>query len=229
MGHILAQCSAYLPADTPILLAVLAAGLLGSASHCSVMCSPAVMTQMLDLNAKRQPQWLMLFYHAGRITIYMALGVFSLLAARFVFGRSLGVFASAMILLAGVAFVASALMPRKTHHCCDGKTRSLLGRISRLSSLRAQYFLRGTLMGFMPCGLLVSVLLLAGASQSPLMAAAMMLIFGISTVPVLQLAGLGVLSIGKKYPVLGASVGRTGMAMNGLLLCGVGLNLVNIH
>jgi len=223
------QCSVIMPANTPLLLAVFVAGLVGSASHCSVMCSPAVMSQMLDLQSQKQSQLPMLFYHLGRIATYALLGVLSYLLADMVFGTALPRMSNALLLVAGATFLASAMLPRKTHRCCSDNIKGLYAVLERLRSVYAIYTVRGVLMGFMPCGLLISVLLLASTSDHVLTAAVIMILFGAATVPVLQLAGYGSLSLGRKFPHFSAKLGRASMAMNGLFLCAIGLNLVKLH
>lgn len=51
-------------------------------------------------------------------------------------------------------------------------------------------FLRGVMLGFLPCGLVYGALLAATAVASPALGAAMMLAFGAGTVPLLAVIGL---------------------------------------
>lgn len=229
MEQLLAQCSAFLPANMPLLLSAALAGLVGSISHCSLMCSPLVMAQMLSLHEQQKPQRLMAWYHAGRISTYMLLGVLAFAAASVVFGGKLASIASVMMVAAGSIFIFSAVQPRKTHRCCDSKTHAMSQRIAQLANAPLQLYLRGALMGFMPCGLLVSMWLLAGASGGALYAALLMLAFGLGTLPVLQAAGFGALSLGRRYPSLGAKLGRASMAINGAALCAIGFNIVKLY
>lgn len=130
--------------------------------------------------------------------------------------------------MAGVMFVISALRPRQTHACCSHSLQGLLRWISGLHQPRLIYTLRGMLMGFMPCGLLIAALLLAATLPNALHAALGMALFGLATVPVLQLAGLGALRLSKNYPQATRIAGRSAMTINGLLLCALGMQLVRI-
>lgn len=213
-----------------MVISVMLAGIIGSASHCSVMCSPLVAAQMLELNDRKKPQSFILFYHAGRVLTYMILGALVLLAGRFVFGQQLAQLANLMMVAAGAVFIVSAILPKKTHRCCDSTKKSAMAKVVSLwPSLRGQYVLRGMLMGFMPCGLLVSALLMVGATNSVAAAMLMMFVFGLSTIPALQLAGFGVLSLGRRYPVWGVKLGRGIMVINGTVLCVLGLNVAGLH
>ena len=202
-------------------------GLFGSVGHCSVMCSPLVAAQMLRLDARGASTSYLWFYHAGRISIYMLLGVVAAVAGRLLFGGALAELSRTMVLAAGVVFLVSAFFPARTHRCCDSKRGGLMRRIERARWQPLQHYLRGVLMGFMPCGMLLSVLLLVSTLHQPAGAALVMLAFGLSTTPMLQLAGRLLLAAGRRHPQAGENIGRMAMGVNGMFLCGIGLNLVH--
>ena len=229
MNQFLAQCGLDIAADSPLLLSVVIAGLVGSISHCSTMCSPLVAAQMLDLKQNRQPLWRMGFYHAGRIGTYMLLGMMAVFAGQWLFSGALNDVSHLMLALAGSIFVASAIFPRKTHHCCSKRMSRVMQALNRLPWANLQYYLRGALMGFMPCGMLLSVLMLVSTLDSAPSALLVMFAFGLSTVPILQLAGMGALALNRRYPRFGAGLGRTVMAANGIFLYSLGLNLVRVN
>lgn len=229
MENILAQCGVLLGSgEAPLLLSVFAAGLLGSMSHCSVMCSPLVASQMLAIGDKGHSQWHMLYFHAGRLLTYALLGAAAAIATQMVFSGMLEKISHAILFLAGGTFMVSAILPRKTHHCCS----KVGGGISRaIESLRIQQlvlFLKGMMMGFMPCGMVVAVLLVVAATGNLLLSVIMMTVFGVATIPMLQVAGFAALSLSRRYPFAMHSIGRGVMALNGFFLCGVGLNVVSI-
>lgn len=229
VSELLVSCGQLLPADGSMWLAVLFAGLLGSLAHCSVMCSPAVMAQMLSVQQSGRKPAMMWFYHAGRISTYVFLGVVSALASALLFAGALDLVARMMLLLAGLTFVLSALIPRKTHSCCYASMGRLGRRTSALPFASLQLYARGFLMGFMPCGLVLSMLLMVAATAQPSQAGAMMLLFGVATLPVLQAAAFGALSLGKRFPLFGAKLMRAGMAINGVMCCAIGLNWVHFQ
>lgn len=228
MHEFLIQCGSTIASNYPLLVSMAIGGLLGSAGHCSIMCSPLVVAQMLSLHESRKPQWLLGFYHAGRISSYVVLGMLAATIGAWVFNQGLGSLSQVMLLIAGGLFFVSAIFPKKTHHCCPSRFSALRRVIDQLPSMKLQHYLRGVLMGFMPCGMLWSALLLASTHGAP-KAAMLMLVFGLSTVPMLQLVGTAALSLGRRFPQAGAGVGRAVMAMNGMVLCGIGLNLVHVN
>ncbi len=229
MEWFLADCSALLKGNMPVLLSLFLAGLLGSISHCSVMCSPLVATQMLDIQHRKQSQWLMLLYHLGRISTYAALGMLAATAGHWLFAGEMAPFSRLLILLAGAVFIVSAIRPHQTHQCCSKQTSNLLIHIDKLSSPALAYYMRGMLMGFMPCGMIVAALLLVATMDTQFGAALGMALFGLATIPVMQLTGYGSLFLKKHYPNFTTKAGRSVMACNGFLLCGIGLNLVSVN
>lgn len=229
MEMFLAQCATLLTTDYPLFFSVILAGLVGSISHCSVMCSPLVAAQMLRLKEERQPQSTLLYYHAGRLSSYVGLGVVAVSFSQLVFAGAIQPYTWFLLLAAGVTFVISALLPRKTHSCCSEKTQKLQLRINRLSTLRLAYYLRGMLMGFMPCGMVYAVLLTVATLNTVYEAGVIMFIFGLATLPALQFIGGGALRLSRYYPNFSTSLGRGVMVLNGLFLCGLSFNLLTLH
>ena len=175
---------------------------------------------MLALREERKPQNTMIYYHMGRIGTYIALGVAATLASRFVFSGTLERYTHVLLLLAGALFITSALMPRKTHKCTQNASTTRRDTFS--------YFSRGAAMGLMPCGMIYAVLLSIATLNSAPQAVIIMLAFGLSTTPMLQLAGFGALKFNRTFPTLTARASRSVMALNGLFLCGLGSGLVSI-
>lgn len=229
LEHFFAACSSGFIAEYPLVISVMLGGLLGSASHCSLMCAPLVAAHMLELQAARRPMWLLGLYHAGRIGSYMLLGATAAAAGQWLFGGRFVGFSHFMMLAAGLVFVASAALPQRTHASChSAPLRRVAQRLGGMRYRAPAYFLRGVAMGFMPCGLLLSALLMAGALASAGKAALLMGLFGLSTLPMLYAAAHAALRLGSRYPRFGAGLGRVAMAGNGIFLCGMGLNLVHI-
>ncbi len=227
-GMIFADCSSYLNAQTPALVSLALAGLLGSITHCSVMCSALTASQLIEMKINHQATRLIAAYHAGRIVTYSLLGVAAMLAAQWLFSAASQSWMRGILFLAGIMFVISALHPRQTHACCSHSLQGLLRRAATLRQPHAIYVLRGLLMGFMPCGLLVAALLLAATLPTPWHAALGMTLFGLATTPMLQLAGLGALRLSNHYPHTARIAGRGAMTLNGLLLCALGMQWIRI-
>lgn len=224
----MAQCSAMLSADYPLVVSVLLAGLVGSVTHCSVMCSPLVASQMLLLSEGRGRGSLIGWYHAGRVLTYIVLGVIAVFASQWMFSGAIESYAHFLLLLAGVIFVVSAVLPQKTHSCCSEKMQGVQRWLNNLSWQRFGYLLRGMLMGLMPCGMVYAVLLVIATLSSAYQAAAIMFVFGITTLPMLHISGLMVLRLGRRYPHLSSPVSRGVMALNGLFLCVLGTGVVSV-
>ena len=209
-------------------MTALLAGLVGSLSHCSVMCAPIVAAQMVALRTNKHPQYAMGYYHAGRISTYVGMGVAALYLSTWVFSGALQHYANILLIIAGMGFVVSAAKPSRTHHC----TPSLPWVQRMLAPIRSAnvvHFLRGVLMGFMPCGMTLAMLILVATAPNAAVAASAMLLFGVATTPILHFVGLGSLQLSKRHPEFSSRAGRSVMALNGLFLCGLGLNLVRVY
>ena len=177
---------------------VLAAGLLGS-SHCIGMCGPFALTigtaaPGLSSNLVRQ-----LLYSAGRLFTYSVLG-----AAVGFGGMRLAAAVPAVVnlpailsILAGLLLIwqgldAAGVLRRGrvqggSQPCLAGTffAKLLTGRN------RVDVFLAGLFTGLLPCGLVYSMLTLAGSTGSIPLAMATMALFGLGTVPVMVATGAG--------------------------------------
>lgn len=177
-------------------LALFLVGLLGG-THCVGMCGGIVGALTLG----GAPRWrIHLAYNAGRIASYAlagavagALGAASLAAGK-AEGVRLGLYALAnvMLVLLGVYLlgVVQALLPieRLGHHLW--RRLQPLGRRFLPAQSVAQAFPLGLLWGWLPCGLVYSALASALTAGSATRGAAMMLAFGLGTLPNLLLAGM---------------------------------------
>jgi len=195
------------------LLSVFLLGLLGGL-HCAGMCGgivsvmgararrrPAGPTIAIPVVAERSAPTLsrLLGYNAGRILSYTALGAIA------------GALGSAALLARNVlpvqqaAFVATNLLLIAIGLYLTGVSRSLtvleaagqgLWRLLRplatrlLSADRVSgSFAAGLVWGLVPCGMVYGVLVAALTSGSPLRGAALMLAFGLGTLPNLMALG----------------------------------------
>jgi len=185
------------------LLAVFLIGLLGGV-HCAGMCGGIVSALTLQIPGKGDttgPAWTIhLAYNLGRIGSYAIAG--ALMGAL----GSLGLLLNKALPVQMVLYVAANLMMVALGLYLTGLTQTLafteragqwLWRRVQPATKRflpvrgvAQAFPLGMLWGWLPCGLVYSVLTMAILSGSATRGAAIMLAFGLGTLPNLMLAGL---------------------------------------
>ena len=201
-----AHCRVAVENNEGLLLALSAAGLLGSWSHCVGMCGSFVLTQVSarleDLSATRMSErhrWvgaLVIPYHLGRMTTYVSLGT---IGATITAGaQSVPGFrwvAAGLLLLAALSFLLAASgrrPPSRPNLAIGGRwsasIRALLAY--RSASPGWQSYRLGVALGFIPCGLLYGALAAAAATGNPLAGGLGMAAFGIGTVPGLVMVGL---------------------------------------
>jgi len=184
------------------LLLIAASGALGSA-HCVGMCGGfAAMVGMPARSAwaalSRQ-----LAYSGGRIATYSMLGVMAgyagiRLATSSWLPNALNVVAVLTILCGlflmfeGARAAGTRLLPRRRraiaiHPCLS---TGLVSAFLKSPGL-PHAFLAGTFTGFLPCGLVYGFLALAAAERDPLRGMGVMFAFGLGTVPLMVLTGVG--------------------------------------
>ena len=210
----------------PLLSAALLAGLVGSA-HCLGMC--AGISGLFAVNAEvasmRRSIPTALVYNAGRIFTYALLG--TIVAA---FG-SVGIKASPNLavgirILSGTIIILVGLkvaFDLRILNVIERMGGTLWARIAPaakklvpVTSLPKAFGL-GLVWGWLPCGLLYSVLMIAATSASPAGGAATMVAFGIGTIPAMVLSGLGAARLSSVLQRRGTRLGL------GLLIVAMGL------
>ncbi|WP_079432953.1 sulfite exporter TauE/SafE family protein [Zoogloea sp. LCSB751] len=180
--------------------AVFLIGLLGG-THCVGMCGGIVSALTVQLPGQRRSDWpLHLAYNVGRISSYTlagaamgAIGTVGLLfndllpiqLALYVLANlmlvALGLYLTGFTLaLSGVELLGQKLWAR---------IQPLTRRFLPARSV-SQAFPLGLLWGFLPCGLVYSVLATALVTGSAERGAGLMLAFGLGTLPNLLLAGM---------------------------------------
>lgn len=180
------------------LLSVFLAGLLGGV-HCIGMCGGIVGALSLQLPGNA-PRWgFHLAYNSGRISSYVlagtvagAVGAGGLLF-KGVLPVQLGLYALANLMLIALGLYLAGLSAAVTRIERAGGMlwRRLHPWTRRFLPVRSvpQAFALGLLWGWLPCGLVYSVLVSAMASGSPLYGAGLMLAFGLGTLPNLLAMG----------------------------------------
>ena len=200
-------------------------GLLTSV-HCVAMCGGIGLSQSLA-GVKKKSLRPMLCYHLGRLLSYVTLGaalggIGGLLGSAG--GLSYG-FQGALKLIAGAAMVGMSL-----------NMLALLPQMPRLPGISLRLprpkglspFCIGLLNGFMPCGPLQSMLLLALASGSALRGGLSMLCFCLGTLPLLL--GFGSLAawLGKRFTGAVLSCGGVLIAVFGLSMLSQGGSMTGL-
>lgn len=79
-------------------------------------------------------------------------------------------------------------------------------------------YLKGVMLGFMPCGLLYAALMMAATTASPWMGMISMWMFVLGTLPALVLASTGAQLMTRKWRDFMPKAGRAVMAFNGIAL-----------
>ncbi|MFT5685901.1 MAG: sulfite exporter TauE/SafE [Myxococcota bacterium] len=172
-----------------LLTGAVLSGLAG-APHCTAMCGGFA----IAASARRGEG---AAWHAGRLTTYMILGALAgaaggRIAGPGVIGRA--VIAGLLVVfcghLAGLIHLPSLLPARLV-----ALASRLLARPGRLPRLGF-----GLLTGLLPCGLVYAAIGLALVSGSALQGAGVMLAFGLTTVPTLAVASVGMRRILFRFP-----------------------------
>jgi len=184
----------------PVHGAALLTGLLGSA-HCLGMCAgiSGLFAVNSGVTTLRGQIPMALTYNAGRILSYAILGTIvatfggAIVAATPAIGRPIRFVTGAVIVLIGlqVAFNWRLLSPiERMGAVLWQKLSPIAKHFVPVTSLPRALGL-GLLWGWLPCGLVYSVLLIAATSARPVDGAATMLAFGIGTMPAMVMTGVG--------------------------------------
>ena len=175
---------------------VFVSGVLGS-SHCIGMCGPFALTLGNTATTWRDNLSRQLLYSVGRVFTYSTLGACAGFA-----GMRLAEYVptfvnlpAALAIIAGVFLIyqgaqAAGLLRRRAVSAssapCLGPT--LLGTFLRGNS-RGTILLAGVFTGFLPCGLVYAFLALAAGTGDILQGTAVMLAFGLGTIPIMVATG----------------------------------------
>ncbi|TBU77341.1 sulfite exporter TauE/SafE family protein [Phytopseudomonas daroniae] len=187
----------------PQLLSALILGLLGG-GHCLGMCGGLMGALSLAIPAEQRNRrlHLLLAYNAGRILSYALAGLLLGLAG---WALASGPLAIVLRGIAGLLLIAMGLYLAgwwsgltRIEALGRGLWRHLQPLIRRfmpvISPSRA--LVLGGLWGWLPCGLVYSTLLWAASQGDALHSAALMLAFGVGTLPVLLATGLAAERLG---------------------------------
>ena len=181
------------------LIAALLVGLLGG-GHCVGMCGGIVAAVTVTLPKQKPKLGYLLAYNLGRISSYTVAGVLAgaVGASSFFLQQVLPV-EKILYAMASLMLIVLGLYLAGIWH---GATRlEWLGSLlwQRLQPLSRRFlpvqspgqaFALGTVWGWLPCGLVYSVLVAALATGSPARGGLLMLAFGLGTLPALLAMGM---------------------------------------
>lgn len=173
-------------------------GLLGGA-HCVGMCGGIVAAMSFQAPGTVQPLHLHLAYNFGRLASYVLVGALAGLAGSAVFlsdslfplQKGLYLLSQAILVLLGLYLAGlnqSILVLERAGGHLWRRIQPHLGRLLPIRST-AQALAAGAAWGWLPCGLVYSVLVSALATGGPTQGGLLMLAFGLGTLPNLLLMG----------------------------------------
>ena len=199
--------------------------------HCIAMCGGINLSQSLPVQGEKQKtRFPALAYNLGRVVSYTAIGL-TLGVIGYVIGGSGQVGLSS--LLQGVLKMAAGLLMIVMGVNMMGLFPALrrltlrppawiAGRVQRHAGMPGRPFWIGVLNGFMPCGPLQSMWIVALASGSPLTGALSMLAFSLGTVPLMLGLGAAVSVLGKRFTNRVMQVGAVLVVVLGLAMLAQG-------
>lgn len=222
-----------IPVSLEPLLAAFLVGLLGG-THCFGMCGGIVGALSSGLSLELQiSRWRLLAaqlaYNGGRISSYVVAGVLlglfgqQLSQAGVLQGFPVGrIIAGVVMILFGIYLAGwwhSLLYLEKAGAHLWRYIEPLGRRFIPVQSV-AQAFLLGLVWGWLPCGMVYAVLALALTSGSATEGGALMLAFGLGTLPALLTMGLAVNTFGRymRHPRVRLLAGITVIFLGILML-----------
>jgi sulfite exporter TauE/SafE len=181
------------------LFAAFLVGLLGG-GHCVGMCGGIVGAVTVSLPGSKPKLVFVLGYNSGRILSYTLVGVLAgaVGASSFFLDHVLPVekilygLASFMLVLLGLYLAGiwhGVTYLERLGGNAWKKLQPYTKRFLPIQTLK-QAFVVGTIWGWLPCGLVYSVLVAALATGSPVRGGALMLAFGLGTMPALLAMGM---------------------------------------
>jgi sulfite exporter TauE/SafE len=199
LSRLAAICGHDLPL-TGIVSALFIAGLVGSFSHCTLMCAPFILAQTAGHpeeaaggRLSRLSRGLLLPYHLGRLTTYTLLGALlgSLGAGIVALTQWHWLFAGFLV-LAALLFLGRSLALTAPRLAVASTLGGLLARCAGPLLRRAgkgRGYLLGVTLGFLPCGFLYAALAAAAGAGGAVNGGLAMAAFALATMPALFLLG----------------------------------------
>lgn len=187
-----------------------------SAPHCIVMCGGIV--SGLAIQGKGRGVSILLSYNAGRVLTYTMIG--GVMGAIGSFLNVAGTWSgmqSAASMLGGVLILLWTFRKIGIPFRLPVPSRiSIRDKLGGKGDLTVAW-VSGLLFGFIPCGLTYAMQMNAAASGSIISGAAIMAVFGISTIPSLLAVGLFAHVIGRPHRLFMLKAGHLLMVTMGIL------------
>ena len=195
--------------------------------HCIAMCGGISLSQSIpDEKGRKSSFSRPLLYNLGRVVSYTAIGAVLGTIGYFIGGGTavsapltiqglIKIIAGVMLLIMGLRLIgAFSWLQRFSISLPKGLVRT----VGRASVRIKAPFMIGLLNGFMPCGPLQAMWLIALSCGSPIKGGLSMLLFSLGTLPLMLGLGSLVTALGKKYAHAVQSGGAVIVAVMGLAL-----------
>lgn len=183
----------------PLVGAVFVTGLFGSA-HCFGMCAgiSGLVSVNVEVASLRAQLPLALAYNAGRVTSYAVLGAAvgalgkGLVSAVPDIAAPVRLASGFLIILVGLQLAFSWRVLSPLENAGSRLWQRIAPAAKSLLPVRTtkQAVGLGLIWGWLPCGLVYSVLLIAAATANPLQGGIVMIAFGIGTMPAMIATGV---------------------------------------
>lgn len=207
MEFLFSHCSDLLQWHGSVYLTLFIAGLTGGFTHCIMMCgafSSCGNSCASNCASKKIINDSAVQYHLGRATTYGALGFACAFLSKQVATLPLWPkISAAMLFMAGIMFLVSVI-PQ-----CKHAVINFAGKLP---------YLKGLLLGFLPCGMLYAALMLAATTANPVSGMIAMWCFVLGTLPALTLTRIGIKILNDKYKNIMQKIIKVTMTANGCLL-----------
>ena len=178
--------------DSIDFISIISVAFLGSIGHCSGMCGGLVVAYSsikLDKASRFKQIVSHLTYNLGRTFSYMILGaIFGFLGSVISLSMQtkgvLFLIIAIFMVLMGLSLIGKIKFLNSIELNSNGFLQKTLSKVLKSDS-NSSFFTLGVLNGFLPCGFVYFFLASAVATSSPLWGAVVMMIFGLSTIPIM--------------------------------------------
>jgi len=175
------------------LLAIISFALLGSIGHCIGMCGGFIVTYTTAKIKPEQSKFSQALYHSiynlGRVSAYTLLGALfgyfgSLWDVTPLTRAILFLIAGLLMVLMGLSFAGKLKFLNSIEYSLTSFAWFKKIFTSQLGSTTTKrFFILGFLNGLLPCGLVYTMLVTATITESMILGAMVMMIFGLFTIP----------------------------------------------
>ena len=212
--------------------------------HCVAMCGGINLSQCIptdnfadEITSKRRVIKPAMLYNAGRVVSYTAIGfVLGGIGMLLTGGSSDGlplllqgilkIIAGLFMVIMGINMLGVFPLLRRFQIRFPKKSVMKIGAKKRTEK---RLFVVGVLNGFMPCGSMQSVQIIALGSGNPILGAVSMFMFSMGTVPLMLGLGGLVSALGKKYTAIVMKTGCILVVVLGLAMFSQGASMAGLR